>query len=177
MSKKPFLLDSNMFIAPHRTYYGFDLCPGFWNFLIQEFDNGSIVSIQKVYDELHVGEDVLADWAKNSLGKKHFIDQSKDASVVAKYQDISNWVLSSTQFKDYAKRSFLGPEEADPWICAYAAVHDVIVVTGEIKEPDVKKRVPLPNVLEAFNVEYVDLFSCLRELKARFELVSRGSTE
>lgn len=78
--------------------------------------------------------------------------------------------MSSSQFLDTAKREFLQQEEADPWLCAYAAVHHCIVVTHEVADSHVKKRVPLPNVLDAFQVPHVDLFECLRSLAARFVL-------
>ncbi len=33
---KRYVLDANVFIDAHQNYYAFDICPGFWNALIQQ---------------------------------------------------------------------------------------------------------------------------------------------
>ena len=52
---------------------------------------------------------------------------------------------------------------------AYARVHDAVVVTHEVFNADVRKRVPIPNVCRQFDVDYRDTFAMLRELEVRFE--------
>lgn len=170
MNTVPFLFDTNIFIEPYKKFYGFDICPGYWDALKQGFATGSIISIKKVYDEIMEGEDELVSWTKNILGKAKFIDETADNEVVQKYYDISNWVNNNDQFIDRAKREFLKTEEADPWICAYAAIHPCIVVTHEEFAPNIKKSIKLPNVLQAYDVEYIDLFDCLRRLETQFHL-------
>lgn len=170
MKDKLFLLDANAFIESHRRFYDHSICPGFWDFMKGEFAAGRVLSLGKGRDELMVGGDWLSNWTASEVGKECFIDQTADGEVVLKYQEVSRWVMSSSQFFDTAKREFLQQEEADPWLCAYAAVHNCVVVTHEAPDPYVKRRVPLPNVLEAFQVPYVDLFECLRSLAARFIL-------
>ena len=44
-----------------------------------------------------------------------------------------------------------------------------VVVTHEMFNVDVKKRVPLPNVCNEFGVKYCDTFAMLRDLKVRFD--------
>lgn len=174
MTEKPFLLDANAFIEANRSFYRFEFCPGFWDFLELEFEAGRIFSLKKVYDELQAGGDRLSEWSKDVIGKARFVDQGKSAEVEALYADVSNYVLSSAQYKGPAKRAFLRPEEADPWICAYAAVNPCVVVTQEVKKPDAKKRVPLPNVLANYGVEYMNIFDCLQRLQAKFVLERSG---
>lgn len=175
MSTKSFLLDANAFIEPSRAFYGFDFCPGFWDFLKQEFEVGRIFSLKKVYDELQVGGDRLSEWSKEVVGKAHFVDQGSLPEVASSYEDVSRYVLESTQYNAPAKRTFLQPEEADPWICAYAAVVPCVVVTQEVARPGVKSRVPLPNVLDEFGVQYINIYGCLRQLNARFVLEREAS--
>lgn len=170
MRDAPFLLDANAFIESHRRFYGHDICPGFWDFVKREFAAGRVLSLGKVRGELIVGGDWLSDWVASEVDRAYFVDQASDGETVLKYQEVSRWVMLSEQFSDTAKREFLQQEEADPWLCAYAAVHHCVVVTHEVADPHVKRRVPLPNVLEAFQVPYVNLFECLRVLAARFVL-------
>ena len=41
-------LDSNVFIGAKEIFYGFDLCPGFWEWLILQNARGVVKSIQEV---------------------------------------------------------------------------------------------------------------------------------
>ena len=52
---------------------------------------------------------------------------------------------------------------------AYAKVHDAIVVTHEVFNADVRKRVPLPNVCRQFGLGYRDTFEMLRKMDVRFD--------
>lgn len=60
----PYLLDANVFIQAKRLHYGFDFCPAFWDWLLQQNQVGIVASIEKVADELHTGEDELSEWAR-----------------------------------------------------------------------------------------------------------------
>jgi len=42
-----------------------------------------------------------------------------------------------------------------------------VVVTHEVLRPDVRTRIPIPNVCEPFHIRYIDTFAMLRELGAR----------
>ena len=59
---------------------------------------------------------------------------------------------------------------ADGWLVAYAQAHNLTLVTQEVRNPDIKKRVPIPNVCEQFNVNFINTFDMLRQLGVRFEL-------
>jgi hypothetical protein len=170
MNEKSFILDTNTFITPYRSFYGLDFCPGFWDFLDNEFVTGRVVSIEKVWDEIVRNDDPLSEWLRARIDKTKFIDTSNEATIVDKYEDIALWVNNNQQFLDYAKRSFLQPEEADPWIGAYAAVAEAIVVTQETLDLNIHNKVKLPNVLKQFDVEYIDLFQFLRMEHAKFSL-------
>lgn len=41
-----YLLDTDVFIRAKNQHYGFDLCPGFWNWIDREHVTGKVFSIQ-----------------------------------------------------------------------------------------------------------------------------------
>jgi predicted nucleic acid-binding protein len=170
MSDAVYLLDTNALIAPHRRYYRFSFCPGFWDFLRLQFESRESFSIAKVHDEIIRNTDDLSAWLKEALNKKMFEDTTQDDDVVSKYDDVSAWVLSNAQFLDSAKREFLQVDAADPWICAHAAVHGCTVVTEEVSRPQARKRVSLANALDAFSVPYISVFDYLEVQQAKFIL-------
>lgn len=43
-----YLLDANVFIQAKNLHYGFDFCPAFWDWLVQNNINGQVFSIDKV---------------------------------------------------------------------------------------------------------------------------------
>ena len=67
-----YLLDSNVFIQAKNLYYGMDFCPAFWEWLVNANQAGSVLSTQKVRDELLAGDDELADWARQR-GEEFFL--------------------------------------------------------------------------------------------------------
>ena len=67
---------------------------------------------------------------------------------------------------DAAKADFA--TGADGWLVAYALSKRRIVVTHEVLDPGIRRKVPIPNVCEAFGVSYLDTFEMLRQLGVRF---------
>lgn len=58
-----YLLDANVLIQAKNTHYGFDFCPGFWDWIDAANRNQRVFGIEKVRDELLGGADELAQWA------------------------------------------------------------------------------------------------------------------
>ena len=87
--------------------------------------------------------------------------------VIDAFMEMMNWVQGNSQFLSEAKEQFAGV--ADGWVVAYARVHNAVVVSHEVFNSDVRKRVPIPNVCRQFDVDYRDTFAMLRELEVRFE--------
>ena len=77
-----------------------------------------------------------------------------------------SWVQAQDRFSDAAKADFAAG--ADGWLVTYAKAKGRIVVTHEVLNPDIIRKVPIPNVCEAFSVSYVDTFEMLRQLGVRF---------
>jgi hypothetical protein len=63
-----YLLDSDVLIRAKNDHYGFDLCPGFWVWLERANESSIVHSVEAVYNEIVVGGDELAEWARNHRG-------------------------------------------------------------------------------------------------------------
>ena len=160
-----YLLDANVFIEAHRRYYAFDLCPGFWESIVWNHAQKRIYSIDRVLLELREGEDELSEWAVNPLPSGFFLSTSEQ-TVINWFGQMQSWAQSQGQFSDEAKAEFAA--KADCWLIAYAKANEHIVVTHEEIAPDVSKRIPIPNVCHAFDVNYVNTFEMLRDLNVNF---------
>lgn len=156
-----FLVDTNIFVDAHRRYYGFDIVPSFWGFLDQQFLSGHLVSIKPVFDELKKGEDELAEWVK---ARPQFF-KDLDGPTIQKMTEIADWV-SQQGYTQAAVDDFL--RVADYYLVAFAAAHGLIVLTHEQPSPGAKRRVLIPNVCNAFGVDYTDTFTMMRDRDARF---------
>ena len=160
-----YILDTNVFIQAKNFYYGFDIVPAFWDWLDEEFENGVIVSIKPVYDELVAGKDELADWAKDRKDDGWFIPVD-DVDTQIKFAEISQWTVTS-DFKEPAKKEFL--KVADSLLVAKARERGATIVTHEsLYDPKIKKKIKIPNVCEEFGIPYMSTFELMRELGARF---------
>lgn len=136
-----YVLDSNVFIEAHRRYYGFDLCPGFWQCLLHHGDAGRVVSIDRVKEELKAG-DALGEWAKGE-GRRLFVSSAAPA-VVEWYREMIRWVRGQSQYRAAALNEFA--DVADGWLVAYAKSEGLTVVTHESEASFSRKSVHIPNV-------------------------------
>lgn len=161
---RTYVLDANVFMEAHRRYYNFELCPGFWECLLYHHADARLISIDRVRDEIFVG-DSLEAWVKGTAPKGLFAS-TRDPAVTTHFQAMMAWVQSESQFLPIAKAEFA--QVADGWLAAYAKIHNHILVTHEEYASAARRRVPLPNVCKQFNIDYVDTFAMLRELEARF---------
>ena len=166
-----YLLDANVYITAHRNYYAFDLCPGFWGCLIHHFNAGRILSIDRVRDELLEQRDALSRWVEVDCPAGMFLT-TLESAVTDTYREVMSWVYANDQFYLQAKNEF--SRGADGWLIAYARTHNVIVVSLETYQPNVRRRVPLPNVCDQFRVPRVNAFEMLRELGAHFDWYPPG---
>lgn len=161
-----YLLDANVFIQAKNFYYGFDICPGFWDWLDHVVPLGTAHSITRVCDELTDGNDELAQWVKARKHDGRFLDIT-DAATQSVFRDVAAAVQAGS-YTEAAKAKFLGG--ADPWLVAKAKTAGAVVVTHEKPAADAKARVPLPNVCIAAGVAYIDTFHLLRGQAASFGL-------
>lgn len=46
------------FIEPKNRFYAFDICPGYWEFVIDDFESGNAMSVTHVHNEIRLHPDV-----------------------------------------------------------------------------------------------------------------------
>jgi hypothetical protein len=162
-----YLLDANTLIEAKNRYYSMTICPGYWAWILQSHGQGIVASIETVGYELKQGNDELAAWAKQHKGL--FWDVSDDATQAA-FAQVATHVASQSQLmKSGAVNEFLAG--ADPWLIAKAmATPDCILVTHEQFNPQMKRKFSIPNVCQAFGVQWVNTFQALDATGAEFGL-------
>jgi predicted nucleic acid-binding protein len=158
-----YLLDSNVFIHAKNFHYGFDICPGFWDWLDYEAGRRNVLSIEAVYDELAPSSDELAEWVRGR--REMFLPTSSDEVEAA--QRVNAWAMAQTQFTPAAKADFASA--ADSWLVSHALAGGHIVVTRELLGQYKKAIIKIPNAAAEFDVRVVQLHQMIRELGGRFE--------
>ncbi len=159
-----YLLDANVFIQAHRFYYPMDVFPIFWDWLKRENEKESIFSLDMIFDELKIGEDGLADWC-NKLNRDNWFLSSEDEITQNNLSTIADWVLMQ-DYKETAKAEFLSV--ADPWLIAKAKTDNMTVVTQEKSDPNSKRKIFIPDVCMAFDVNFINTVDLLRTLGGKF---------
>lgn len=161
-----YILDANTFIEAKNKYYGMAICPAYWEWLLAAHDNGHVISITFVKDEMLRQQDELTDWSKSNSS---FFKDVSDGDVQQAFAKVSHYVSSLSHMKEGAIEDFLSG--ADPWLIAFAMAKNFTVVTQEsLVSPDVKRKIYIPNVCEALGVAYMNTFELLHELEAEFIL-------
>ncbi|MBL8392197.1 MAG: DUF4411 family protein [Accumulibacter sp.] len=170
-----YVLDSDVFIAAKNAYYSFDICPGFWDAIVQAYRHDRVRSIDRIKAELVAGQpkEDLVVWVKETV-PAGFFHGTQAKAVLDAYTEIALWVQRSTQYLDRAKAKFA--TEADGWLVAYCMVHGTCVVTNEQPRPDSRSRVLLPDVCTQFKVPSKDTFTMLRSLAVKLDLRAQEAT-
>jgi hypothetical protein len=156
-----YLLDTNVFLQAKNLHYGFDFCPGFWDWLRAENAKRNVFSIEKVKDELV--DDDASQWA-HEQDNSFFL--KPDAMVAAALAQVSTWVTGQG-YEAAAVNTFL--QVADYYLVANALAHGFVVVTHEVPANSVKK-VKIPNACIGLGMKCMTPFEMLRAERARFVL-------
>jgi hypothetical protein len=156
-----YILDANVLIQAKRSYYAFDLCPGFWDSLLHHNSNGNLESIDRVGGDLSEGDDLDA-WKKQSSG---FFASTESASILKAYKEVNQWVQSQARFSNFEKSKFA--DDVDAWVIAYAKANNAIVVTHEASAPK-STKVKIPDVCDHFNIKHINTFDMLKKLEVVF---------
>lgn len=160
-----YLLDANVFIAARNLHYGFDFCPGFWDWLVEQNAARRVFSIEKVGDEVLALGDDLSTWA-TLRGTGFFL--RPDASAFPSLAVVSQWAASG-RYEPAAINTFL--QIADYYLVAQALAGSHIVVTHEVPSASTRK-IKIPDACIGLGVQCVTPFEMLRRERARFVLRS-----
>jgi hypothetical protein len=162
-----YLLDANVFIQAKNLHYGLDFCPAFWDWLIVENAAGTVLSIEKVGDEVQAVADDLAEWAKNR-GDAFFVPP--DATLLPALATVSGWATGQ-KYEQAAISTFL--QVADYYLVAHAHAGKHVVVTHEIPSAT-KKRIKIPDACLGLGIKCMQPHEMLRRERARFVLGAKG---
>jgi len=163
-----YVVDTNFFIQAHRTGYPLDIAVSFWKTIKQLAYDVRIISIDKVKNEIYRNEDALKRWCEENLPENFFKDSS---GVMEEYSKVSAWAVSKKDhYKPKAIEEFLDADEADAFLVAYALSDPAnrIIVTQETSQPQIKSKIKIPEVCNAFNLDYVNTMQMFRKLNVSF---------
>lgn len=158
-----YVLDTSLFTQAKRSYYAFDIARSFWQHLVKSTNEGIITSIDKVYNEIERGKDDLYVWVQQNLPLQFFCSTDNSPEVLVNYQQLIGLSSSNTQFTINAKTEFAQYDEADAQVVAFALSNRLTVVSQEIFNANIKRKILIPNVCHEFNVRHIDTFTFLRE--------------
>ncbi len=162
-----YLLDANVFIQAKNLHYGFDFCPAFWDWLVEQNGAGKVASIEKVADELRAGDDELGEWAA-ARDEGFFLPP--DDFVLPALGTVSEWA-SGQGYQPSAVTTF--QQVADYWLIAHALAHKCIVVTHEVPA-DTARKIKIPNACIGLDLRCMNPYEMLRRERARFILGAGG---
>lgn len=161
-----YVVDANFFIQAHRAIYPIDVATSFWVKVKELADNGNIISIDKVKDEIYQNEDDLKEWCIGNLQNNFFHSSN---TVITEYSEIANWANSmSHHYKSTALAEFLDVGEADAWLVAFSMNQGIPIITYEKSEPNSKKKIKIPDVCNQFGVVYLSTIDMFRQLGQSF---------
>lgn len=158
-----YLLDANVFILAKNFHYGFDFCPAFWDWLLQENRTGRVYSIEKVGGELLAGDDELAEWAR-ARDDDFFL--RPDATLQPALATVSTWATAQ-HYAPGAINTFF--RAADYYLVAQAYDGQHAVVTHEVPAAS-RHRIKIPDVCRGLDIEHLTPYEMLRRERARFVL-------
>ena len=159
-----YLLDANVFIQAKNQYYGFDIVPAFWDWLVSANTQGRVFSVEKVADELLGYADELSDWARDRSQTGGFF-LSPDDQVLDSLKDLATWARGQN-YTEAAVNEFL--QAADFYVVAHAHAHGNIAVTQEIYAPGSLRNIKIPNACQGVGVAWMNTYTMLRAEGARF---------
>lgn len=153
-----YCLDTNVYIEGWNRYWSYDLCPEYWDILDKLAKEGTIFSPIEVRREIEKHDDGLWDWIK----PRSYFFRDIDEPVQIELRSL---MASHGRLVDSIKQRSV----ADPWVIAYAKKNGSIVVTKETPSGNDGRRIKIPDVCEALNIEWINDFELARRLGIRFK--------
>lgn len=156
-----FLLDANVLIDANRDYYPIEAVPEFWEWLVEQGQEGSVKIPIEIYEEITQGkEDDLSKWAREKGVKEALLfDEEVDINLVQKVTD--DGYASDLSDIELIKVG------RDPFLIAYAlSAKNRIIVTTEVSKPKkVRGNKHVPDVCKQFKVRTMNTFEFIKIMK------------
>nr|WP_286672920.1 DUF4411 family protein [Brevibacterium sp. RIT 803] len=156
-------MDADSMIDAKNRYYGFDIAPGYWDWLVAAHHRGTVHTVKSVRDEVELGNDQLAMWMKG-LPKGFSI--SPTAGDATAFETLATWAEAG-YFKDSAASEF--QSKGDFFLVGQSLSNNSVVVTNELSEPNRKSRVKIPDACDHLGVECITAFEMLRRERVQLK--------
>lgn len=155
-----YLLDANVLITAKNLYYEFGRVDQYWEWLAFQAEQGHVKIPIEIYEEITVGKDDLAAWAR----------ANKEALLFEEEVDVG--LVQHVTSEGYAPDLTDIELEAigrDPFLIAYALVdvENRTVVTGEVRSNKRRQNRSIPSVCDTLGVKSCDQFAFGRFLDFR----------
>ena len=131
-------------------------------------DEGRIISIDKVKNELYDKNDALEAWCNDNLPENFFKDTNH---VMTTYGQVSAWAISRNgHYLPNALNEFLDADEADAFLIAYALADSAnrIIVTHELSNPNQRNKIKIPEPCNDLGVGFCNTIDMFRRLGETF---------
>lgn len=151
-----YLLDANILITAHNTYYPIDRVPEFWEWLTY-LGGGDILKIPiEIIEEIRAGnksDDLLHQWIRDTSNfVPLLLNESADPAGVQHVLDVGyGRNLTDDELEQIGR---------DPFLVSYAVgASDRCIVTNEVSRPRRQRQNRhLPDVCQVLGVQCCNLF-------------------
>lgn len=161
-----YLLDANVLIDAHNKYYGADMVPEFWSWVLHCAANGVIAMPLETFEEVRGGadakRDLLNEWVcRDDVAEVLVLKEEVDPDAVATVTNAYAPDLNDNEIDQLGR---------DPFLVAYGLVDASgrCVVSNEVSKP-AKQRAnqKVPDICRKTGVSCCDTFAMLRRLGFR----------
>ena len=160
-----YLLDANVLITAHNSYYPIDGVPEFWDWIIYQANAGTLKIPLEIYEEIKDGgtdeeKDLLFGWIiRTDVKAVLLLTENVDPAHVAR--------CTSVGYAPDLTDDELPQVGRDPFLIAYgmAAPAERCVVTNEVSAPKKQRQNRrIPDVCTKMGVECCNPFRMMKNL-------------
>ena len=160
-----YLIDANVLMTAHNTYYPLDSVPEFWDWILDRAEAGVIKMPLEIFEEIKDGgtdeeKDLLYAWVADPGTKKKLVLN----------EDVDPEHVKTCTNKGYAPDltdNELEQIGRDPFLIAYAmvALKERCVVTNEVSSPrKIRQNRRIPDVCSDLGVICCNTFAMTKAL-------------
>lgn len=161
-----YMLDSNIYINFYDRYYRMEFFPTFWKKLKY------VLNSKVVIPDIVVSENYQDVLFKEWLADHYDLELLKHKTFEKEWADVIKYVDKSPYYKDSALTSTKGwanPRIADPWLIAIAQKENYVIVTDEVKNPNLNsinpsKNAKIPDVCDQLGISCISMNQFFKEV-------------
>jgi hypothetical protein len=161
-----YLLDANVLMTAHSTYYPIDAVPEFWHWLTHQADAGMLKMPLETFEEVKDGSrdeerDLLYAWVRTATVRRALVLPGEVRP------DLVQQVIEQGYADDLTDDELIQIGK-DPFLIAHALEHPArrCVVTTEVSKPSKQRQNRrVPDVCRSVGVQCFDTFAMLRALR------------